>query len=106
MSSTIGYERAHNALLREHDAERFVERSLATPAPQPPNFQAIVALNRGPLRGVGLEARPLTPRQLELKQGEGALVVDVRTNQQFDEVHIPGAVSTTTLSAGFGSRLA
>ncbi len=106
VSSTIGYERAHNALLRELDVERFVERSLASLGPQPPNFQAIVALNRGPLLGAGVEATPLTPRQVELRGGEGALVVDVRTDLQFDEAHIPGAVCITSLSAGFGSRLA
>jgi hydroxyacylglutathione hydrolase len=33
-------------------------------------------------------------------------VVDVRTDQQFDEAHVPGAVCITALSAGFGSRLA
>ena len=106
VSSTIGYERGHNALLRELDVDRVVERSLATLGPQPPNFQAIVRLNRGPLLGVGVEATPLTPRQVELKNREGALVVDVRTDQQFDEAHIPGAVCITALSAGFGSRLA
>ena len=106
VSSTIGYERAHNPLLREPDVERFVARSLATLGPQPPNFQAIVALNRGSLLGAGVEATPLTPRQVELKSAEGALVVDVRTDQQFDEAHIPGAVCITALSAGFGSRLA
>ena len=57
VSSTIGYERAHNALLREPDVERFVERSLATLGPQPPNFQAIVALNRGPLLGAASRRR-------------------------------------------------
>ena len=56
VSSTIGYERAHNALLREPDVERFVVRSLATLGPQPPNFRAIVALNRGPLLAGGVEA--------------------------------------------------
>ncbi len=106
VSSTIGYERAHNSLLREPDVERFVERSLATLGPQPPNFEAIVALNRGPLLGAGVEATPLTPRQVDLRNDEGALVVDVRTDQQFDEAHIPGAVCITALSAGFGSRLA
>ncbi|MBA3746288.1 MAG: MBL fold metallo-hydrolase [Solirubrobacterales bacterium] len=106
VSSTIGYERAHNPLLREPDVERFVARSLATLGPQPPNFEAIVSLNRGPLLATGVEATPLTPRQVELKKGEGALVVDVRTDQQFDEAHVPGAVCITSLSAGFGSRLA
>jgi glyoxylase-like metal-dependent hydrolase (beta-lactamase superfamily II)/rhodanese-related sulfurtransferase len=106
VSSTIGYERAYNGLLAETDRERFVARSLATLGPQPPNFQAIVALNRGPLLTGGVEATPLTPRQVQLHSSAGALVVDVRTDQQFDEAHIPGAVCITALSAGFGTRLA
>src|ERR671917_910622 len=106
VSSTIGYERKHNALLAEPDVERFVERSLAALGPQPPNFQAIVALNRGPLLTTGVEARPLAPRQVDLMSQEGALVVDVRTDEQFDEAHIPGAVCITALTVGFGSRLA
>jgi rhodanese-related sulfurtransferase len=32
--------------------------------------------------------------------------VDVRTDLQFDEAHIPGAVAITMLSAGFGTKLA
>ena len=106
VSSTIGYERAHNDLLAEPDVERFVERSIATLGPQPPNFEAIVALNRGELLTTGVEVQPLAPRQVELKKDEGALVVDVRTAEQFDEAHIPAAVSITALSAGFGTRLA
>ena len=33
-------------------------------------------------------------------------MVDVRTELQFDEAHIPGAVSITARRAGFGSKLA
>ena len=106
VSSTIGYEREHNTLLAETDVDRFVERSLAALGPQPPNFKAIVALNRGPLLTAGVEAPALAPRQVDLKSQEGALIVDVRTAQQFDEAHIPGAVCITALTAGFGSRLA
>jgi hydroxyacylglutathione hydrolase len=83
-----------------------VERALATLGPQPPNFKAIVALNRGPLVTSGVEVGPLAPRQVEVKRGEGALVVDVRTDLQFDEAHIPGAVAITALHAGFGTKLA
>jgi rhodanese-related sulfurtransferase len=39
-------------------------------------------------------------------QAEGALVIDVRTDQQFDDAHLPGALCVTALRAGFGSRLA
>ncbi|MEA2467679.1 MAG: hydroxyacylglutathione hydrolase [Thermoleophilaceae bacterium] len=48
-SSTVGYESRHNELLHEDDEERFVERVLATLGPQPPNFKAVVELNKGPL---------------------------------------------------------
>jgi hydroxyacylglutathione hydrolase len=53
-----------------------------------------------------VELMPLTPRQVEQKRLDGALLVDVRTDQQFDDAHIPGTVSIPMLSAGFGSRLA
>jgi hydroxyacylglutathione hydrolase len=106
VASTIGYEAAHNELLAEPDEDRFVERAIATLGPQPPNFQAIVAINRGPANGDPDPPRPLVPHQLERAAADGALVVDVRTDSQFDEAHIPGAVAMTVLRAGFGSKLA
>jgi hydroxyacylglutathione hydrolase len=105
-SSTIGFERRHSAKLRIDDEDRFVEEALAGLGPQPPNFQAIVDLNRGPLLTDGVELLPLAPRQVEHQRAAGALVVDVRTDQQFDDAHIPGAISIPMLYAGFGSRLA
>jgi hydroxyacylglutathione hydrolase len=106
VSSTIGYERRNNPLLAEREEDRFVERSLAKIGPQPPNFQAIVELNKGPLLTAGVEVMPLAPRQVEVKRSEAALIVDVRTDLQFDEAHIPGAVCITMLRAGFGTKLA
>ena len=41
-----------------------------------------------------------------MRRRRGAQVVDVRTELQFDEAHIPGAVSITARRAGFGSKLA
>jgi hydroxyacylglutathione hydrolase len=106
VSSTIGYERRHNSLLDRENEDDFVEELLAGLGPQPPNFRAIVDLNRGPLLTAGVEVMPLAPRQVELKRSEGALVVDVRTDLQFDEAHIPGSVAITALHAGFGTKLA
>jgi rhodanese-related sulfurtransferase len=106
ISSTIGFERAHNDLLRIDSEDAFVERALATLGPQPPNFRNIVALNRGPLVADAVDARPLTPRQIETARDAGALVVDVRTELQFDDAHLPDSICITTLRAGFGSRLA
>ena len=53
-----------------------MERTTAGLRPQPPNFQSIVATNRGPLIAVAVEAHPLTPRQIQLLD---APVIDVRT---------------------------
>jgi hydroxyacylglutathione hydrolase len=105
VSSTIGYERRHNTLLQAPDETSFVDQALANLGPQPPNFEAVVDLNRGPLLTAGVEVLPLTPRQVEQKRGAGALVVDVRTDLQFDEAHIPGAVCITMLRQGFGTKL-
>jgi glyoxylase-like metal-dependent hydrolase (beta-lactamase superfamily II)/rhodanese-related sulfurtransferase len=104
--STIGWERRHNPRLQERDEERFVEQAVAGLGPQPPNFEAIVALNRGPLQTSGAELAPLEPRELERCAEAGALVVDVRTDVQFDDAHIPGAVSIPIRHAGFGTKLA
>ena len=106
ISSTVGYERAHNPTLAIGDEDEFVEATLAELGPQPPNFEVIVELNRGPLLTEGVELLPLAPRQVEQKRARGALLVDVRTDQQFDDSHIPGAISNSMLRAGFGSKLA
>jgi hydroxyacylglutathione hydrolase len=106
VSSTIGYERAHQPLLRIDEEDEFVRAAIGDLGPQPPNFAAIVATNRGPLIRGGAHADPLTPRQLEQHRREGALVVDVRTELQFDDAHVPDAVCITALRAGFGSKLA
>jgi glyoxylase-like metal-dependent hydrolase (beta-lactamase superfamily II)/rhodanese-related sulfurtransferase len=105
ISSTVGYERRHNPLLDDLEEAAFVEQTLASLGPQPPNFQAVVDLNRGPLLSSGVEVMPLTARQVEQRRGAGALIVDVRTDIQFDEAHIPGAVSITMLRQGFGTKL-
>src|SRR5205814_5649387 len=74
--------------------------------PQPPNFRSIVELNRGPLETETTELLPLTPRQVEQRRAEGALLVDVRTDFQFDEAHIEDSVCITALHGGFGTKLA
>jgi hydroxyacylglutathione hydrolase len=106
VSSTIGFEREHTELLGIADEREFVRRATAALRPQPPNFERIVERNRGPLFVESVGAHPLTPRQVDSARAEGALVVDVRTDLQFDEAHIPAAVSISALRAGFGSKLA
>jgi hydroxyacylglutathione hydrolase len=106
VASTIAYEQAHNRLLGLADEDAFVHAAVASLGPQPPNFKAIVALNRGPLGAHRVEPEPLSPRQVDVWRGEGALLVDVRTDLQFDDAHIPGAVCNAAVRAGFGTKLA
>ncbi len=106
VSTTIGYERANNDVLSIVDEDEFVKQALDKLGPQPPNFQAIVEMNKGPLLTYGVELLRLAPRQVEQKRANGALLVDVRTDLQFDEAHIAGAVCIPLMRAGFGSKLA
>jgi hydroxyacylglutathione hydrolase len=106
IASTIGYERAHNPSLAIATEDAFVADAVSRLGPQPPNFETIVELNRGPLVTHGVEPAELAPRQVENALAAGALLVDVRTDDQFDEAHIPGAVSIPVSRAGFGSKLA
>ncbi len=104
--STIGFELGHNPMLAEGSEEGFVDRMLAGLGPQPPRFGDIVAINRGHLLTSGVRAAPLSARQLDRLGREGAMLVDVRTDLQFAEAHVPGAVLVTHLRAGFGTKLA
>ena len=106
VSSTVGFERRHSPLLQEADEQAFVTAALAALRPQPPNFRRIVELNRGPVDTGATELLPLSPRQVEQRRDNGALVVDVRTDLQFDEAHVDGSVCVTALHGGFGTKLA
>lgn len=105
-SSTIGFERRHNRALAFAEEAEFVEDAVSTLGDRPPNVERIVALNRGPLvESIGAPAR-LSPRRFEAAIAEGALAVDSRTNEQFDEAHIPGAISASAYDTGFATKVA
>jgi hydroxyacylglutathione hydrolase len=105
-TSTIGFEREHNRALRFTTEEDFVEDAVATLGSPPPNVERIVALNQGPLiEEMGIPV-PLAPRAVEVGIAEGALLVDARTNEQFDEAHIPGAISASAYETGFATKVA
>ena len=104
--STVGFEKHHNPLLAVQDEGEFVSQALSKLGPQPRNFEKIVELNRGALLTSGVEVAALYPHQVEVKRDEGALLVDVRTDLQFDDVHIRGSICIPSFSSGFGSKLA
>ena len=105
-SSTIGFERRHNRALGFADEAEFVADAVSSLGERPPNVEHIVALNRGPLiESIGSPAR-LTPRRFEAAIAAGAWAVDSRTNEQFDEAHIPGAISASAYDTGFATKVA
>jgi glyoxylase-like metal-dependent hydrolase (beta-lactamase superfamily II) len=104
-SSTIGFERAHNRALGIAEEAEFVEDAVGSLGDRPPNIERIVGLNRGSLvEGFGTPAA-LTPYEVEEAVAGGALVIDGRTNEQFDEAHIAGALSTSAYDTGFATKV-
>jgi hydroxyacylglutathione hydrolase len=104
-SSTIGFERRHNPALAIADETAFVERAVGSLGDKPPNVDRIVSLNRGPLvDDFGTPAR-MTPHEVEAAVAAGAVVIDGRTNDQFDEAHIAGALSTSAYDTGFATKV-
>jgi hydroxyacylglutathione hydrolase len=104
-SSTIGFERHHNRALGIAGAAEFVEDALASLGDRPPNIERIVALNKGPfVEGFGTPA-PLTPYEVQAAVEDHAVIIDARTNEQFDEAHIEGALSTSAYDTGFATKV-
>ena len=104
-SSTIGFERRHNRALGFADEEAFVEQSVASLGDKPPNVERIVNLNRGPLVEHFGTPQALTPHEVEEAVAGGACVIDGRTNEEFDESHIAGALSTSSYDTGFATKV-
>jgi hydroxyacylglutathione hydrolase len=104
-SSTIGFERRHNRALAIAVEAEFVEDAVGSLGDRPPNVDQIVGLNRGPLvEDFGTPA-PLTPHEVEEAVAAGACVIDGRTNEEFDEAHIAGALSTSSYDTGFATKV-
>jgi hydroxyacylglutathione hydrolase len=97
-STTIGFERRFNALLRIEDEASFVDESTVSDKPRPPNVERIVGLNRGPF-----VAAPEPLRQLS-ERPAGATLVDVRSARSFAAGHPHGAINIPIGSSAFGTK--
>ena len=99
-STTIGFERRFNPMLRLDGLEDFVAESVGTAGLRPPNVERIVALNRG--------AFVAAPAPLEQRDGtpEGATVLDVRPSAEFAAGHVAGALHVPIDGSSFGTRTA
>ena len=90
-STTIGREKAANALLAAADEDDFVHRLLAGLGTYPPYFLRLRELNRrGPhVYGDGADELP----RLDPNRDHDAWLVDVRSVDQFAGGHLPGSLS-------------
>jgi hydroxyacylglutathione hydrolase len=104
--STIGFERRFNRLAHGDDEERFVADLTADLAPQPPNFERIVELNRGRLITDVQNLDPLTPARVSELFDGGATLVDGRAPREFDAGHVPGSINVPMVKAAVGTRAA
>ncbi|GGL40848.1 MBL fold metallo-hydrolase [Planomonospora parontospora] len=105
-TSTIGAEKAANALLQAPDEDAFVAALLGSLGSFPPYFLTLPEANR-----IGTPVLVGEPRIMELEvetvrrlRADGAVIVDVRPARGFAAAHIPGALSIP-LRAQFASWL-
>lgn len=106
-SSTIGFERKHNAAVVPCARPEFI-RAINEHLPQrPPNMSAIVKRN---CDDYTQHVSPLTPCALNLAAFQHelenhALLIDTRSPQQFSAGHIPGALHVALHGSAFATRV-
>lgn len=91
--STIGRQRAENYALRARSLEEFVSLVASELPPRPGYFADDVKLNRtgaAALRNLPLPPG-LSPEDVEMFRGDGAVLLDTRPPADFGSGHIPGA---------------
>jgi hydroxyacylglutathione hydrolase len=93
-TSTIGTERATNALLRAESEDVFVKELLDSLGSFPPYFLTLGEINRrGPELVKGDMLPGLSAQHVIQLRDSGAEVVDVRPVPDFAAAHVPGSVS-------------
>ena len=93
-TSTIGIERATNALLRADSEDVFVKQLLDSLGSFPPYFLRLGEINRrGPALVEGDTLHSLRAPEVAALRASGAAVVDVRPITDFAAGHVPGSVS-------------
>jgi len=102
-SSTLGYERRANPMLKFKDFESFKAEVMSVFPVRPKSFSHIIQTN---LKGAPtLDACPLdkrlTPKQFQDMMADGAVVIDARDSAAFGGFHIPGSINI-----GFEKQLA
>jgi rhodanese-related sulfurtransferase len=102
-SSTLGYERRANPMLRFDSFEAFKKDVMSAFPTRPKSFSHIIQTN---IKGAAtLDACPmdksLTPKQFQEMMDDGAVIIDARDSAAFGGFHIPGSINI-----GFEKQLA
>lgn len=95
-STTIGYERRHNAFLQFHNKEELIRYTQSTSTPIPSYYQPMKKLNQKgpPTFGHLPPVPPLPPKSFkEAMQERDTVLVDTRTMLGFGGGHIQGALN-------------
>jgi len=106
-TSTIGYERRHNALLEIADVDEFARRLLHRQPAVPRYFARMRPTNQsGPalLGGRVPDPRPLSLAETRAAIAGGALLLDLRSPAAHAVAHAPGSLSIP-MSPSFGTWL-
>jgi hydroxyacylglutathione hydrolase len=104
--TTVGFERRFNRLAASPDEDSFVRALTRNLAPQPPNFERIVALNRGPLLTESEPPAALLAAAASERLDAGATLLDGRDTLAYDGAHMPGSINVTMVRAAVGTRAA
>ncbi|WP_110520148.1 MBL fold metallo-hydrolase [Herpetosiphon llansteffanensis] len=91
--STLGYEKQVNWALKQQNEHEFVATVLDGQPTPPPYFAAMKRINRD-----GTEPRPQTLPALSISEinQDSALIVDLRSGNDFAKASIPGALSLSS----------
>jgi len=102
--STLGKQRVENWALQSMSREDFVRESACGLNTPPRYFQHDATTNRRGAAGLDEQAAlaELAPHELVEARDGGALVLDVRSNVEYGEGHVPGSVNVG-LSGQFAS---
>jgi len=104
--STIGFERRFNPALQAGTVDEFVRALMTGLPPKPPGFDRIIAKNRSQsLPSLG-DPEPLSVAQAREALAKGAVLLDVRSPDEYGEGHIPGAINVWIESNPFAARVA
>jgi glyoxylase-like metal-dependent hydrolase (beta-lactamase superfamily II)/rhodanese-related sulfurtransferase len=105
-SSTLGYERRANPLLRGADGVAFAEQLVGGTPSRPPTVERVVARNRraAPAASAALDVLPGADLRSALR--DGAVLVDARSPEAFDDAHALGSVNLPLPGRGVATRAA